>query len=400
MDYREFTASEAAEYVRTIPGLFQKSAALIGSDISDGNMNLVFRVYDSKNRENSVILKQALPYMRAVGPSWPLTSDRIRIEYETLSVQNKICPDWVPRIYHYDEKRALIIMEDLSSHHILRKGLMAQHRYPSLPKHIGTFLARSLFLTSDFGATYEERQKLKTQFQNKTMRRISEDFIFTYPFTDHEMNRSNPSIQSVLADIRNNDELQAEIAIIKQQFITNKQALIHGDLHTGSMMVTGNDTKVIDAEFAFYGPMGFDIGVLIAHLLMNSIFHEKEHHSAYKSYLSELIQGVWYEFAEAFRKQSGQSRHDAVILPNPNRFLSKLFQDALGFAGCEIMRRVMGTSHVEDLESIEEEDVRADAETLALFIGQHLILKRHHIQNSDELMASLKQLKNSSGQTL
>ena len=33
-------------------------------------------------------------------------------------------------------------------------------------------------------------------------------------------------------------------------------------------MCTENDTKVIDPEFAFYGPMGFDLGMNIANYLM------------------------------------------------------------------------------------------------------------------------------------
>ena len=42
------------------------------------------------------------------------------------------------------------------------------------------------------------------------------------------------------------------------------EALIHGDLHTGSIMVTESETRVIDPEFAFYGPMGFDVGAVSA----------------------------------------------------------------------------------------------------------------------------------------
>ena len=61
--------------------------------------------------------------------------------------------------------------------------------------------------------------------------------------------------------------------------MTQSQSLLHGDLHTGSIMVSKNETKIIDPEFAFYGPMGFDIGALIANLLMNYFSqngHEKE----------------------------------------------------------------------------------------------------------------------------
>lgn len=46
------------------------------------------------------------------------------------------------------------------------------------------------------------------------------------------------------------------------------QALLHGDMHTGSLMVTQNTTYAIDAEFAFYGPIAFDVGKFMANLLL------------------------------------------------------------------------------------------------------------------------------------
>lgn len=52
------------------------------------------------------------------------------------------------------------------------------------------------------------------------------------------------------------------------RFCERSQALIHGDLHTGSVMVTRNSTQVIDPEFAFYGPMGFDIGAFLGNLIL------------------------------------------------------------------------------------------------------------------------------------
>jgi 5-methylthioribose kinase len=49
--------------------------------------------------------------------------------------------------------------------------------------------------------------------------------------------------------------------------MTTTQALIHGDLHTGSIFINENSLKVIDPEFAFYGPMGYDVGNIIANLI-------------------------------------------------------------------------------------------------------------------------------------
>ena len=51
-------------------------------------------------------------------------------------------------------------------------------------------------------------------------------------------------------------------------FMERQQALLHGDLHTGSFMVTEETTYAIDAEFAFYGPIAFDICKMIANLLL------------------------------------------------------------------------------------------------------------------------------------
>ena len=44
--------------------------------------------------------------------------------------------------------------------------------------------------------------------------------------------------------------------------------MLQADFHTGSLMVTEQSMYAIDAEFAFYGPMAFDVGKIIANLLI------------------------------------------------------------------------------------------------------------------------------------
>ena len=58
---------------------------------------------------------------------------------------------------------------------------------------------------------------------------------------------------------------------MKKKFVTSTEALIHGDLHSGSVMVKEGSTFVIDPEFAFYGPMGFDLGALLSNFLLLGI---------------------------------------------------------------------------------------------------------------------------------
>ena len=55
-----------------------------------------------------VVAKQALPYVRCVGDSWPLTLERATFEYLALKEQRALCPDRIPEVYHFDKNKALI----------------------------------------------------------------------------------------------------------------------------------------------------------------------------------------------------------------------------------------------------------------------------------------------------
>ncbi|RIV96587.1 phosphotransferase, partial [Vibrio harveyi] len=75
-------------------------------------------------------------------------------------------------------------------------------------------------------------------------------------------------------DIYNDNNLKEKVAKLKCKFYNKKQSLLHGDLHTGSIMVKPfNNIKVIDSEFSFYGPIGFDIGSLFGNFLLNYCAH-------------------------------------------------------------------------------------------------------------------------------
>ena len=64
------------------------------SEIGDGNLNLVFVV---ESDSGAVCVKQALPYLRLVGDSWPLPLSRNRIESEALIEQGRHAPGLAPR---------------------------------------------------------------------------------------------------------------------------------------------------------------------------------------------------------------------------------------------------------------------------------------------------------------
>ncbi|MED1852698.1 S-methyl-5-thioribose kinase [Brevibacillus borstelensis] len=391
MAYRALSEQEAVQYVKELPGLFEAGAVLSSREIGDGNLNLVFHIRDEATGK-SVIVKQALPYARVVGESWPLTLDRARIESEALRIQYKYVPDLVPQVYHYDQELALTVMEDLSDHILMRKGLIEGRRYPNFAKQIGRFMAHTLFFTSDLGAHPYEKKALVGTFLNPELCKITEDLVFTDPYENAPTNSFNPLIRREVEEIWKNKPLKLEIAKLKYDFLTRAEALLHGDLHTGSIFVTETSTKVIDPEFAYYGPIGFDIGAVIANLLLNyagqhGLEKDGGKRESYREYLLTTVEDVWNEFVSQFvqlwhKQAKERSAHVEGLWQS---YVKRLIQDTAGFAGCKILRRVIGLAGIADLNSISDEKTRAEAERLALLIGQELILKRGGIEDSTDI---------------
>lgn len=390
--YRALNEEEAIRYARQLPGLFNESAPLVNREIGDGNLNLVFHVVD-RHSDKGVIIKQALPYARVVGESWPLTLDRARIEAEALQKEAELAPGLVPKVIYYDPKLALTVMEDLSDHIILRKGLIQRRRYPRLAEDIATFLARTLFFTSDYSLDPASKKELVRQFINPELCSITEGLVFTDPYYDAETNSFNPYIHPQVEAIWNDQALKREVAALKESFMTEAQALLHGDLHTGSIMVTAVSTKVIDPEFAFVGPIGFDVGAFLANLFLSFASHEGQpgqeaERREYQAWLLETARQTWHGFEEQFRALWREHVRDEMW--NTPGYVDQVLQgilaDSAGFAGCKMMRRVIGLAPVADLESIEDAVVRAEAERLALRIGRELVMQRRSLTDGNALV--------------
>jgi 5-methylthioribose kinase len=397
--YHPLTPAEAISYAQTLKDIFPSpSSAMTCQEIGDGNLNLVFRVIDPTSNK-SVILKQALPYAKVVGESWPLTLHRAKIESDALLIQAKYCPDLVPRVYAYDEGLALTVMEDLSDHIIMRKGLMQQQRYPLFAEHMGRFLAHTLFFTSDLGMNQQHKKQLTQAFVNPELCKITEDLIFDHPYWSADTNHFDPHLQADVERIWQDHALHLEVAFLRESFLTHAQALIHGDLHTGSIFITPQSTKVIDPEFAFYGPMGFDIGAVFANLLLNhaaqnGLCHNDEARESYRQYLMTTIQEIWQKFETEFRQLWNQHSQDRIFQTKGylDQYMQKLLQDAMGFTGAKMIRRIVGLAHVADIEQIADRPLKHKAQRIALEIGCSLIKSHRQAQHIEQFTQIAKQV--------
>src|SRR4051794_12055063 len=306
--YRILREDDLRLYLDGIPAVAARlggeSARWSISEVGDGNLNLVFIV---KGSSGGLAVKQALPYVRLVRESWPLPLSRSHYEYLALTQQAKLAADLVPAVLHHDERLALVAMELLEPHIIMRKGLVAGTIYPEFVGHITTFMARTLFFSSDLALPAAQKKAAIAAFAgNHALCKITEDLIFTDPYRVAEQNRwTQPWLDATAVAFREDLDLHAAVSRLKLKFLNAPEALIHGDLHTGSIMVTEDSTVVIDPEFAFYGPMGFDIGAVIANLLMAylaSAGHERSPggRRLFEVWVLETIEAVWTEFAHEF----------------------------------------------------------------------------------------------------
>ncbi|MBU7320324.1 S-methyl-5-thioribose kinase [Paenibacillus oleatilyticus] len=377
--YHPLTESEAIDYARNLPDLFQPDSELTSREIGDGNLNLVFHISEPSTGK-SIILKQALPYAKVVGESWPLTLDRARIESEALMIQESLCPDLVPHVYAYEPDLALTVMQDLSDHTIMRRGLIERNQYPLFAGHIGTFLARTLFYTSDLGMNQQEKKERVKRFINPELCKITEDLIFDDPYTDSPNNNVPPAIRDAVTAIWQDTGLHLEVAILREKFLTHTQALLHGDLHTGSIFIKPDSTKVIDPEFAYYGPMGFDIGAVFANLLLNFAAQEgwgedEASRQDFRSYLIGTIRDVWETFEREFRELWDQHGTDRIATTPGYQdwYMREVLRDTFGFTGSKMVRRVHGLAQVADINQIQDEAAKERAQRLALAIGTSLI---------------------------
>jgi 5-methylthioribose kinase len=380
-------------------------------EVGDGNLNLVFIV---EGPRASVVVKQALPDVRLVGESWPLPLQRSHFEHLALMEQARWAARFVPAVFHADPGMALIVMEYLAPHVVLRQGLVKGCRYPRVGRHLGEFLARTLYCTSDlFLGAETKKQRIADFLGNTAMCRISEDLIFDEPYFDAPMNRhTSPQLDALMVALRADARLKLAVQEMKWEFLNAPEALIHGDLHTGSVMVTEEDTRVIDPEFAFYGPMGFDVGAIIGNLLMAYLAqpgHEQHRgeRAQHGSYILDQLKDLWEAFSHSFAGLWRQRQFEAAggdiyqprlyvdapdLLPLAiESRLAAIWRQGLGFAGSKMIRRIAGLAHIADFEAIADPDVRAACERNAVDLARDLLLRRDRYPGVHDLVEAARQ---------
>lgn len=364
------TAESVASYLAGRPQL----ADLVDPDtvsvreVGDGNLNQVFICRDASGR--SIVLKQSLPYVRLVGPSWPMTEERAAREAAAIRA-HAAASEHVCRLIDYDADAYVLALEDLSDHAVLRTHFNDGGDHTGVAQALGRYVAEYCFATSFLSLSEEQFRIRAAASINTELCALTEDLIFTEPYLGAERNSVHPDVQPVVDRLQADPEWVAAAMAMKLRFLTVQEALLHGDLHSGSVFIRPGDPlsiKAFDSEFAFYGPIGFDLGLLWSNLLAAGVRALMLGEAERGRGLLESVQENWLAFRDRLtelwpQRQSPEKYTDAFL----THWLDSILVDSFGMAGCEAARRTIGLAKVSDIESLTgEQHVRAASAMLDL----------------------------------
>ena len=356
-----------------------------------GNLNYVYRVWDDKG--HSVFIKQAGTEARISKDMKP-SRDRNRLESEIMLLEEKYAPGMVPHIYFYDTVMCACGMEDCSDYDVMRNAMLRHDMFLSFAEDISTFMVDTLLMTSDIVMDHMKKKELVKQFISPDLCDITEKLVLMEPYNDlnHRNNVFAPNIDFVKKELYEDEKLHLEVAKLKFKFMTNAQALMQGDLHTGSIFIKKDSTKVFDSEFGTYAPMGYDIGNIIANLIFaydNGLAYGKEE---FCNWVLESIKNIVDLFIEKFSQKFDKEVTEpmAKVKGFKEWYLLDILRDSAGYAGTELHRRTVGMANVADVTSIQNEKNRLIAERINIFAGKDFILNQEKFLKGDDFVRAVK----------
>jgi 5-methylthioribose kinase len=393
---------QAIEYVKTKTDVFTPSEnlhayVLAGDSMSvDGLANQVLRV-ESKDRDFSVIVKQVLPFVRILkesGVHMPLDLNRMKADVLYMKVVEQLSPDTSIHVHSHDRENNILVMEDLRHMKILRYELIRGNKFPEFPGKMGAFLGRIAFLTSKYNLSHWEKDSFDQFFSDNYDDGIWKELVFDSLNWEINQRQANPLIEKELLEMSRKREIYFASRDLKAAFFNQHQSLIHTDLQSSNVFVAKDEMKIIDSEYARYGPSAYDLGQIMASLLLNYgslIGHREwsvEKHYDFQAYLLESLKGIYQAFEDTyFTLWDQKSSKDAGEKDRRRRLI---FRQTLGFMACASMQRIYEDVPCLDFLRIESQKERAVGQRFIIEIAQRLVLKRYDLENMDQVIKEIR----------
>ncbi|MEM9717864.1 MAG: phosphotransferase [Bacteroidota bacterium] len=271
----------------------------------EGNMNCVYRV---KTTKGSFIVKQARPWVEKY-PQIPAPVNRAGVEATFLGIVNETLPlqSLSPQLLGFDPNSFFLALEDLGAgtdYTFLyqRNGLLESTEIEQLTRYLDVLHA------------FSTQQNIAFP-HNKDMRVLNHEHIFRFPFEEQngfDLDTLQPGLQAASLPYKRAKDLKEKVNLLGEVYLSTGKTLLHGDFYPGSWLKVDQGIRIIDPEFSFLGPAEFDLAIFFAHMML---------------------------------AQQGQEQLITIAQAYP-RFGQLNARLLAGFAGTEILRRLIGIAQL------------------------------------------------------
>ena len=245
-------------------GLLADARGVEVAPAGDGNINWVRRVRGADG--SALVVKQARAALERF-PEYKVDSARMVYEARYFEVVRARVPAQAgvpPRVLHFDEANRVLVMEDLGDAARLDALLARSSAKPATLEALGAFLG------AVHGATRADAESLALRFANDEMRALHGEHIFTLPYQPNEF-PIEPRLRALADDVLARPGLRPRIAELRARYYASREALVHGDVQPGNVLVQGVSPRLLDAEIAHVGDPAFDLGQALAHVHVHRV---------------------------------------------------------------------------------------------------------------------------------
>ena len=360
-----------------LPQISFKSNKVLISEIGDGNLNYIYRIKEI-GTQKSIIIKVA-QYESRISKDILLDISRSYFEYSYYSLETVKKSNFSPQILYANPQAGIIVMEDLVDYCSLREALISMKKYQCISDNISMYLRCVLIENATFNPN-DKLEKLRYKFRGNRLSELTKQLIFIEPYNNIKKRNKVPAeLESwVKEHIYHNDRLNAKVESLREVFENEEQSIIHGDLHTGSFMVNNDQVKVIDPEFACWGPIGFDLGCLLANLIIDYLFH-LTNNEEYCLFIIKIIYNILSTFEKDLSEKIPKNYKTIMI-------------DSAAYAGTEIIRRTIGIALAKEVSIMDEKGNNIAFRKNLLIIGIDLIPNSEKYGSCENFIKRIKKL--------
>jgi 5-methylthioribose kinase len=331
-----------------------------------------------------------------------IASYRNEIECDTMSILHQIVPEYVPQILFQDKENHVFMMEFIENLKAVRFQLIKENQIPNLGREVGNFLARSSFYTSEYYLPRATFRKMQSKFESTELRQIMEDGIF--------LNRFGTDLQTDIYNdwerfrkISDDPACQTNRLRLRRKFMTHSDCLIHSDFHTSNVFLSDDGIKMLDFEFSFMGPFGYDMGYFAGSMLATYCaacfkqYDSEQERKQCKAYLLSTIKMMFEEYDNTFRecwKQDAKKEYqgqDGFL----QSILVEMLQDTAGYIAITNWCRTTDKLGLPEYQAIENEDDKRMAMAMNVLLDHQLLLSRTQFQTVDDMIDMILNFENS-----